>query len=244
MPRRSAPCPRCQPERFPPDPIRLKEPAMLVGVHGPNSDDWPAAAFDRLRQLGAELVGTLWTAHRDGRGGSLHRRTIYDQIETILDSPRYHVRIGWRGCLSLPNLLDMTGAAVGEIPPAALGRVDLRPLDEWNLEVDLPRAIPELARLLVDYAARARIRWPRARLIIPPVSLTGDDAIGDMATLLEEIAAAARGGMPFDGLAVNAFASQASDTNLVTLAVMARSHGLEPHLSEINVDSLRGADRI
>ncbi|HEY3108743.1 MAG TPA: hypothetical protein VGL23_08325, partial [Chloroflexota bacterium] len=202
------------------------------------------AALDRLRQLGAEVVGTLWTARKDGTGGSFHRRATYDQVEAILDSPRYHLRIGWSGRVPLPNLLDMTAAALGEIPPAALERVDLRPLNEWNLEAEGSWPIPELARLLVDYAARARIRWPRARLIVPPVSLAGDDAVGDLATLLEEMAAASRGGVPFDGLAVNAYGHLASDANLVTLAVLARSHLLEPHLTEINVEQLRGRDRV
>src|SRR5207245_7506311 len=146
----------------------------------------------------------------------------------------YHRRSGCSGRVPLPNLRDMTAAAVGEIPPAALERVDLRPINEWNLEAEGGWPIPELARLLVDYAARARIRWPRARLIVPPVSLAGDDAIGDLAALLEEIAAASRGGVPFDGLAVNAYGHLASDANLVTLAVLARSHDLEPHLTEIN----------
>jgi len=45
----------------------VKESDMLVGVHGPNVDDWSPAAFDRLRQLGAEVVGTLWTNGTKGQ---------------------------------------------------------------------------------------------------------------------------------------------------------------------------------
>jgi hypothetical protein len=216
---------------------------MLVGVHGPNLDEWPATVLDRLRQLDAQVVGTLWTARQDGTGGSLHRRATYEQVEAAVEFPRYHLRIGWSGRMPLPSLLDMTTAAFGQVPAAARERVDLRPLNEWNLPAEGDWPVPELARLLSDYAARARIRWPRARLIVPPVSLAVPDGIERMRALLDALAEVSGGSVPFDGLAVNAYAHHAADENLSALAELAYEHGLEPHLTEINIETLRDADR-
>src|SRR5262249_10693673 len=82
---------------------------------------------------------------------------------------------------------------------------------------------PQPVGLVVFSAARPRIRGRVVRLTAPPVWLGADDAVEAVAALLEEMAAAARGLVPFDGLAVSAFGPLASDANLVTLAVLARN---------------------